>query len=203
MCPATIPRNKFNAVSKKTYFRNLLAAFLFTVISTGISHAEIVEPTTYEECVSEKVKTSKTNLAFRVVKIMCGNQFPQSIRSPLPKLSRGKKVTVVCMGDQEESLVLVIDPRRKKLLINDTPGRITKITAGNFYGSAPFDGGVINVSVNAPTGRLKGTVINDGERKRLSDMDCTEEQIAHSPAPKEVIKTLLKPVYPQELEDRL
>ena len=100
-------------------------------------------------------------------------------------------------------LVLVIDPRRKKLLINDTPGRITKITAGNFYGSAPFDGGVINVSVNAPTGRLKGTVINDGERKRLSDMDCTEEQIAHSPAPKEVIKTLLKPVYPQELEDRL
>ena len=107
------------------------------------------------------------------------------------------------MGDQEESLVLVIDPRRKKLLINDTPGRITKITAGNFYGSAPFDGGVINVSVNAPTGRLKGTVINDGERKRLSDMDCTEEQIAYSPAPKEVIKPLLKPVYPQELEDRL
>ena len=83
---------------------------------------------------------------------MCGDQFPQTIKSPLPKLSRGKKVTVVCMGDQEELLVLVIDPRRKKLLINDTPGKITKITAGNFYGSAPLDEGVINVSVNAPTG---------------------------------------------------
>ena len=192
MYPATIPRKKFNAMSKRTYFRNLLAAFLFTVTSTGISHAEIVEPTTYEECVSEKVKTSKINLAFRVVKTMCGDQFPQTIRSPLPKLSRGEKVTIFCMGDQEELLVLVIDPIRKNLLINDTPGEITKITAGNFYGSAPFDGGVINVSVNAPTGRFNRTVINNGERKRLSDMDCTEEQIARSPAPKEVIKPLLE-----------
>ena len=179
-------------MSKRTYFRNLLAAFLFTVTSTGISHAEIVEPTTYEECVSEKVKTSKINLAFRVVKIMCRDQFPQTIRSPLPKLSRGEKVTIFCMGDQEELLVLVIDPIRKNLLINDTPGEITKITAGNFYGSAPFDGGVINVSVNAPTGRFNRTVINNGERKILSDMDCTEEQIARSPAPKEVIKPLLE-----------
>ena len=89
-------------------------------------------------------------------------------------------------------LVLVIDPRRKNLLINDTPGEITQRTAGNFYGSAPFDGGVINVSVNAPTGRFKGTIINDGERKILSDMDCTEEQIAYSPAPKELIKPLLE-----------
>ena len=179
-------------MSKRTYFRNLLAAFLFTIIFAGISQAEVVEPTSYEECVSENSKTTETNLAFRVVKIMCRDQFPQTIRSPLPKLSRGEKVTIFCMGDQEELLVLVIDPIRKNLLINDTPGEITKITAGNFYGSAPFDGGVINVSVNAPTGRFNRTVINNGERKRLSDMDCTEEQIARSPAPKEVIKPLLE-----------
>ena len=179
-------------MSKKPHLKTALVTIILAVIPAGISHAEIVEPTTYEECVAEKVKTSKINLAFRVVKTMCGDQFPQTIRSPLPKLSRGEKVTIFCMGDQEELLVLVIDPIRKNLLINDTPGKITKITAGNFYGSAPFDGGVINVSVNAPTGRFNRTVINNGERKRLSDMDCTEEQIARSPAPKEVIKPLLE-----------
>jgi hypothetical protein len=84
-----------------------------------------------------------------------------------------------------------MEPRRKKLIINDTPGELTKITAGKFYGSASLDEGVINVTVSAPTGVFTGTFKNkNGETRELRDMVCTEEQFSHL-LPANQIKTTL------------
>ncbi len=100
---------------------------------------------------------------------MCQDSFPQAVKSELHKLSHGKTVDVISMGEQEEHVFLKIESRRKKLTINDMPGELTKITEGTFYGSTPLDGGVLQVSVNAPSGRFKGAFKNrDGERTELS-----------------------------------
>ena len=169
------------AVNKIPYLKHLFVTVLLTVISAHASHAQIVEPTTYEECVSEDIKKAQSNRAVKRLKAMCQESFPQAVKSELHKLSRGKTVDVICMGEQEEHVLLKIEPRRKKLLINNMPGELTKITEGTFYGRATLDGGVLNVSVNAPTGRFKGTFKNrSGERTELSEMVCTEEQYSHS-----------------------
>ena len=169
------------AVNKIPYLKHLFLTALLTVISAGASHAQIVEPTTYEECVSEDIKKAQSNRAVKRLKAMCQESFPQAVKSELHKLSRGKTVDVICMGEQEEHVLLKIEPRRKKLLINNMPGELTKITEGTFYGRATLDGGVLNISVNAPTGRFKGTFKSrSGERTELSEMVCTEEQYSHS-----------------------
>ena len=157
------------AVNKIPYLKQLFVTVLLTVISAHASHAQIVEPTTYEECVSEDIKKAQSNRAVKRLKAMCQESFPQAVKSELHKLSRGKTVDVICMGEQEENVLLKIEPRRKKLTINDMPGVLTKITEGTFYGSTPLDGGVLQVSVNAPSGRFKGAFKNrDGERTELS-----------------------------------
>jgi hypothetical protein len=172
-------------VSNKSYLKNhlvpVLLTVLLTIISAGVSHAEIVEPTTYEECLSEHIKKAESNRAVKRMKAMCQDSFPQATKSELHKLSRGKTVNVICMSDQEEHVLLKIEPRRRKLMVNDAPGKLTKIKEGTFYGTATLDEGVLNVSVSAPTGRFNGTFKNkNGERTELSEMVCTEKQFSHS-----------------------
>ncbi len=100
------------AVNKIPYLKHLFLTALLTVISAGASHAQIVEPTTYEECVSEDIKKAQSNRAVKRLKAMCQESFPQAVKSELHKLSRGKTVDVICMGEQEEHVLLKIEPRR-------------------------------------------------------------------------------------------
>ncbi len=96
------------------------------------------------------------------------------------------------MADQEEYVSLKIEPRRRKLMINDILGKITKIEEGTFYGSVALDEGVLHVSVSAPTGRFNGTFKNkNGERTELGEMICTEGQFPHSSPANQRKTTLL------------
>jgi hypothetical protein len=84
-----------------------------------------------------KYKKAQSNRTVKRVRAMCQDSFPQAVKSELHKLSHGKTVDVISMGEQEEHVFLKIEPRRKKLTINDMPGELTKITEGTFYGSTP------------------------------------------------------------------
>ena len=179
-------------MSNKSYLKNLLVPVLLTIISAGVSHAQIVEPTTYEECLSEHIKKAESNRAVKRMRAMCQDNFPQATKSELHKLSRGKTVNVICMADQEEYVSLKIEPRRRKLMINDILGKLTKIEEGTFYGSVTLDEGVLHVSVSAPTGRFNGTFKNkNGERTELGEMICTEGQFPHSSPANQRKTTLL------------
>ena len=177
----TIKKIEFNTAHKASYLKHILITVHLTVISSGISNAQLLEPPTHDECVSENIKKAATKQAVNKVRVMCQDRFPHTIKTELNKLSRGWKVNLICTAEHEELFFLKIEPRRKKLIINDTPGELTKITAGTFYGSATLDEGVMNVTVSAPTGRFTGTFKNrKGETTELRDMVCTEEQFSHS-----------------------
>ena len=171
---------EFNTANKNSYLKHMLITAHLTVISSGISNAHPLELPTHDECVSENIKKAATKQAVNKVRVMCQDKFPQTIKTELNKLSRGWNVNLICTAEHEELFFLKMEPRRKKLIINDTPGELTKITAGKFYGSASLDEGVINVTVSAPTGIFTGTFKSkNGETRELRDMVCTEEQFSH------------------------
>jgi len=188
----TFKKVAFNTAHKTSYLNHILITVQLTLISSGIANAQSLESPTHDECVSENIKKAASKQAVNKVRVMCQDKFPQTIKTELNKLSRGWKVNLICTAEHEELFFLKIEPRRKKLIINDTPGELTKITAGTFYGSATLDEGVMNVTVSAPTGRFTGTFKSrNGVTTELRDMVCTEEQFSHSNPANQIKITVL------------
>jgi hypothetical protein len=78
--------------------KHLLVTILLTIFSVSLSHAGLLESSTYEECVLENSKPTKTKEEIELIKTKCQDKFPRAIKAALSKLSRGMKSDLVCTG---------------------------------------------------------------------------------------------------------
>ena len=169
--------------------KNLLVTILLTVFSVSLSHAGLLESSTYEECVQENIKSTKTNEEIELIKTKCQDKFPRAIKATLSKLSRGMKSDLVCTGSvYSYPFTLLVDPISKLVVLNKTRnGNITKRTAEMIYGTVEDKSRdeasmyyELNLTVGTLTIKSKLGQTRDlfdfFEEDESSQMECTEEK---------------------------